>query len=74
MIGKPFFRGDCSALPTYRLYRLDGAGKITAADWIEADDDAGATRQAQEQAASSGGFYELWERNRLVGRNRAPRG
>jgi hypothetical protein len=72
MIGKPFFRGDCSALPTYRLYRLDGAGKIAAADWIEAQDDASATRQAKEQAGSSGGFYELWERNRLVERNRAP--
>jgi hypothetical protein len=54
------------------MYRLDGAGKIAAADWIEAEDDAGATRQAQEQASSSGGVYELWERNRLVERNRAP--
>ena len=64
MIGKPPFRGDCSALPTYRLYRLDGTGKI------EAEHDEEALRQAQDEARASGGTYELWERNRLVGRNR----
>jgi hypothetical protein len=26
-------------LRTYRLYRLDGAGKISAAEWIEVVDD-----------------------------------
>ena len=69
MIGKPPFRGDCSALPTYRLYRLDGAGKIVAAGWIEADDDDAALRQAQAETRASGGTYELWERNRLVAKN-----
>jgi len=29
-------------LPSYRLYRLDGAGKIVGAEWIEAADDAAA--------------------------------
>jgi len=57
-------------LPTYRLYRLDGTGKIVGAGWIEAEHDDEALRQAQDEARASGGTYELWERNRLVGRNR----
>ena len=51
-------------LPSYRLYRLDGAGKITGADWIAADDDREAERYAREQ--SPDGRFELWERGRLV--------
>ena len=53
-------------LPNYRLYRLDGAGKITTAEWVEAPHDDGAVRHAQEVA--TGGVYELWDRNRLVAR------
>lgn len=53
-------------MPTYRLYRLDGAGRISGADWIEAADDDAARKQAREQANS--GRYELWERERLVDR------
>jgi hypothetical protein len=51
-------------LPAYRLYRLDGAGKIVSADWIEADADAEAARQAQE--LMNGHRFELWQRNRLL--------
>jgi len=51
-------------LPAYRLYRLDGAGKIVSADWIEADADAEAARQAQE--LMDGHRFELWQRNRLL--------
>ena len=54
-----------SALATYRLYRLDGAGRISAAEWIEAADDEQARLRARGQ---SSGRYELWERNRLVHR------
>jgi hypothetical protein len=57
-------------LPTYRLYRLDGAGKIVAAGWIEAADDDEAVREAQSQTTAAGGTFELWERNRLVARSR----
>lgn len=53
-------------LPSYRLYRLDGAGRISAAEWIEADDDADARLKAQ--ADSPSGQYELWQRRRLVER------
>jgi hypothetical protein len=31
-------------------------------------------RQAQDETRASGGSYELWERNRLVGKNGNPRG
>jgi hypothetical protein len=55
------------ALQTYRLYRLDGAGKIEGADWIEADGDAEAARQARERAGQ--GHFELWQQQRLVARS-----
>ena len=53
-------------MPSYRLYRLDGAGKISTADWIHADDDHEARNQARDRA--DGAHYEVWERNRLVAR------
>jgi hypothetical protein len=55
-------------LPNYRLYRLDGAGKITNAEWIEASGDDDALGQARTLAAC--GSFELWERNRLIERFR----
>jgi hypothetical protein len=55
-------------LPNYRLYRLDGAGKITSAEWIEAVADADALREVRTRADS--GSFELWEKNRLVERFR----
>lgn len=62
----PVFGGYC--VPTYRLYRLDGAGRINGADWIEADDDDAVRAAARETADSSS--YEVWDRNRLVERVR----
>ena len=53
-------------MPSYRLYRLDGAGSIASADWIEAADDEEAARLAREQVPH--GLAEIWERNRLVAR------
>ena len=53
-------------MPAYCLYRLDGAGKISTADWIHADDDHAARDQARERA--DGTHYEIWQRNRLVAR------
>jgi len=50
------------------LYRLDGAGKIEKADWIEAEADEQALRRAHEAVKS--GSFELWQRKRLVGRVR----
>ena len=53
-------------VPSYRLYRLDGAGKIATADWIQADDDDDARNQARERV--DGSYFEVWQRNRLVAR------
>ena len=53
-------------MPSYRLYRVDGTGKITSADWLDATDDGHATRLAREQAPD--GMAEVWERGRLVAR------
>lgn len=50
----------------YRLYRLDGAGRISAAEWIEAADDAAATAQAR--ALCNGSTLEIWVGSRCVGR------
>jgi hypothetical protein len=55
-------------LTNYRLYRLDGAGKITNAEWIEAPGDAEALVEAR--ARTQTGSFELWEKNRLVERFR----
>jgi hypothetical protein len=48
----------------YRLYRLDGAGKITTGEWIDAGDDQEAVDKAN--ALGRDGRYELWNRGRMV--------
>ena len=55
-------------MPNYRLYRLDGAGKIMNAEWIEAGGDEDALAEARQR--SDAGSFELWEKNRLVERYR----
>ena len=55
-------------MPSYRLYRLDGAGKIANAEWVEAPNDDDARSDARVLAAGSS--FELWEKNRLVERVR----
>jgi len=53
---------------TYRLCRLDGSGKITTGEWIDAATDEDAVRAAQAQASE--GDYELWAGRCLVARIR----
>jgi hypothetical protein len=53
-------------LPSYRLYRFDGAGKINTAEWLEAADDDEAQALAHGRAQS--GTHELWRGARLVAR------
>jgi hypothetical protein len=57
-------------LPNYRLYRLDGAGKIMSAEWIEAQGDEDALRDVRSRADS--GSFELWDKSRLIERFRPP--
>jgi hypothetical protein len=53
-------------LASYRLYCLDGAGKIMTAEWLEADSDAAALDQARQREQPLA--CEVWDRERLVGR------
>lgn len=55
----------------YRHYRLDGAGNIVEAKWLEASDDDDAVRQVREQQFRFAS--ELWRGDRLVARIDAPR-
>jgi len=49
----------------YRVYRLDGSGQISRAEWIEADDDDSAVLKAREFKDSCV-TCEIWQRARLV--------
>jgi hypothetical protein len=53
-------------MPDYRLYCLDGANKISRAEWIDAksDDDAIMIARSHEKSVNC----ELWLRSRLVAR------
>ena len=52
-------------MTAYRLYCLDGAGRIDFADWIEAQDDADAIAQARELKKGAL-MCEVWQGDRLV--------
>jgi hypothetical protein len=57
----------------YRLYVLDGAGRIATADWVDATGDEEAIMIARNQR--QGAKFELWQKDRLVCRiDRTPRG
>jgi|tagenome__1003787_1003787.scaffolds.fasta_scaffold20965659_4 hypothetical protein len=49
----------------YRVYRVNGAGGIEAAEWIDAQNDDQAVQMAFELGDWS--RCEVWEQNRLVG-------
>lgn len=53
-------------MPAYRLYHLDGSGRVNSAEWLEAVDDSDAGNQASklEMRAVSA---ELWQGERRVG-------
>lgn len=53
-------------LASYRLYCLDGAGKITTAEWLESDSDASVLEQVRQRRLSL--TCEVWDRQRLVGK------
>jgi hypothetical protein len=53
-------------MSAYRVYCLDGAGKVWAAEWIEADDDSSALESARQFIKAV--QCEVWQGQRLVGR------
>lgn len=53
-------------MASYRLYCLDQQGKISTAEWIEAEDDAAALAAARALAKPTD--CELWLRNRMIDR------
>lgn len=57
-------------MPTYRLYKLDEAGKFAAAEALEASDDD----EAMKTARTTGHAFasEVWLARRLIGRVLAP--
>ena len=50
----------------YRLYCLDGAGKITSAEWLEAQSDEEAITIVRSLRKAM--TCEVWHRNRFVAR------
>ena len=52
-------------MPAYRLYHLDGSGRVDSAEWLEAGDDAAATDQASKQTMKAVSA-ELWQGKRRV--------
>jgi hypothetical protein len=56
-----------NCVATYRVYRIDDAGRVTeAASVFEAPDDATAIARARALMGNRGRF-EIWERSRQVG-------
>lgn len=58
--------GGTSSVTAYRLYHIDGAGSFATAEWIDADDDDAAIRDAEAMKKSV--VCELWQGSRLVAR------
>lgn len=53
-------------MPAYRVYCLDGAGKVWSAEWIEAESDSAALDAARQFADAA--HCEVWLGERLVGK------
>ena len=53
-------------MASFRLYRLDGAGRIVSAEWLEADGDDHAQQLARDLNAET--TVEIWDRNRMIAR------
>jgi hypothetical protein len=52
-------------VPAYRLYHLDGSGRVDSAEWLEAADDAAAADQAGKRTMKAMSA-ELWQGKRRV--------
>ena len=52
-------------MPAYRIYHLDGAGRVDSAEWLDARDDDSALADALK-AAMKAVSAELWQGNRRL--------
>ena len=52
-------------MAAYRLYALDGAGRINLADWIQAENDEEAIAKARK-IEHGRAMCEVWLNNRLL--------
>ena len=59
-----------AGVASYRVYFLNGQGRIVRAAELNCDTDEEATEQAK--ALASGQAVELWDRARLIGRFERP--
>ena len=59
--------GRGSRMADYRIYRLDGAGRIGLADWIQADTDEAAIAETRKLRPDAN-ICEIWQKERLVAR------
>jgi hypothetical protein len=50
-------------MPQYRIFHLDGAGRVSATEWLEAAGDETATGTAKSRETMQ---WELWQGRRLV--------
>ena len=57
-------------MASYRIYCLDGAGKIGFADWFEAAGDEAAIVEARRIRPDASGC-EVWHRERMIARTNA---
>jgi hypothetical protein len=55
-------------MPTYRVYLLDGAGRIAKGEWFEAADTAEAEALARSRCEGGAMMIELWEGGAMISR------
>lgn len=56
-------------MPTYRVYVLDGAGRIVRGEWIEADSPMAAEDAARGQCETGALMIELWRGGAMISRH-----
>jgi hypothetical protein len=55
-------------MPSYRIYKLNPAGRIEVGAWVEAPDDEGARVRAHDYCDEASPQVELWQGRRCLGR------
>ena len=53
------------SVPQYRIYHLDGIGRVSSTEWLDADGDKAAIAAARNHGTAQ---CELWQGRRLVTR------